>query len=489
MKERLITTIFVLSALLFVTYVGADVPGMISYQARLTDPAGNLPSDGTYSITFRIYPEESGGTPLWMETQEVNVKDGLFSVLLGKNSPIPSDVFSEPNRWLGVQIGDDPEMTPRHRIATVGYAFNADTVDGKHATDLGDSHSLDAADGDPTDAVYVDTEGNVGIGTTKPQERLDVNGNIHASGGIKSGNSIEIQGTGTNRNTIYYQDDNHGLPSDWNLWFRGGTEAAPGESYILFQNGLAVQDKGVAITMNESRNRNRLWISAYDDVYGNLIYTEDPKEKGGQGFGIAGGSHMAPFDRLVVNSDEMYLGYCLRPGDGANDSGGDGVGNLYVRGNVGIGTTEPKQKLTVTGVIESTSGGFKFPDGTIQSTAVSAGNNLTRKVYEGTIDVSQDGDIVVEDFGAKYHYKQVEIPEMEIDDFPMINVYVRLVKGDMYGTLPTNISWVQPIADDDLVGGDLLYTIDNGNVYLLYKYEEDEYESIFFSEYKIVIIK
>lgn len=42
-------------------------------------------------------------------------------------------------------------------------------------------------------------------------------------------------------------------------------------------------------------------------------------------------------------------------------------------GNVGIGTTNPSQKLTVAGVIESTSGGFKFPDGTVQTTAAAGG--------------------------------------------------------------------------------------------------------------------
>jgi hypothetical protein len=38
-------------------------------------------------------------------------------------------------------------------------------------------------------------------------------------------------------------------------------------------------------------------------------------------------------------------------------------------GNVGIGTTTPGQKLSVAGTIESTTGGFKFPDATTQTTA------------------------------------------------------------------------------------------------------------------------
>lgn len=42
----------------------------------------------------------------------------------------------------------------------------------------GDGHSLDAADGAPVDAVFVDNAGNVGIGTTNPIEKLDVFGAI-----------------------------------------------------------------------------------------------------------------------------------------------------------------------------------------------------------------------------------------------------------------------------------------------------------------------
>jgi hypothetical protein len=42
-------------------------------------------------------------------------------------------------------------------------------------------------------------------------------------------------------------------------------------------------------------------------------------------------------------------------------------------GNVGIGNTSPGQKLTVAGTVESTTGGFKFPDGTTQNTAAAGG--------------------------------------------------------------------------------------------------------------------
>ena len=48
-------------------------------------------------------------------------------------------------------------------------------------------------------------------------------------------------------------------------------------------------------------------------------------------------------------------------------------------GNVGIGTATPGERLTVAGIIESTTGGIKFPDGTIQVTSATSGTNNTMR--------------------------------------------------------------------------------------------------------------
>ena len=49
------------------------------------------------------------------------------------------------------------------------------------------------------------------------------------------------------------------------------------------------------------------------------------------------------------------------------------TGDVLIPGRIGIGVSAPTQKLTVSGIIESTGGGFKFPDGTTQTTAATAG--------------------------------------------------------------------------------------------------------------------
>lgn len=62
-------------------------------------------------------------------------------------------------------------------------------------------------------------------------------------------------------------------------------------------------------------------------------------------------------------------------------------------GNVGIGTTSPGQNLTVAGVIQTTSGGVMYPDGTTQTTAAGPNVHTIGESYGGGIvfHVTADG--------------------------------------------------------------------------------------------------
>ena len=85
----------------------------------------------------------------------------------------------------------------------------------------------------------------------------------------------------------------------------------------------------------------------------------------------------SPDGTAVLAYNTASTGYAI--GINANTSSPDGYagyftgGKNYFEGNVGIGTIFPGSPLTVDGMIESEAGGFKFPDGTIQTTAGGGG--------------------------------------------------------------------------------------------------------------------
>ncbi|MEK7275563.1 MAG: hypothetical protein AAB110_09935, partial [Candidatus Desantisbacteria bacterium] len=105
----------------------AAVPKLINYQGKLTDTVGRPVSDGNYNITFKLYTQPTGGTATWTEiNSNTPVSNGLFNVNLGSVTAFNLD-FSQ-GYYLGIQIGVDPEMTPRQRLTSVGYALRADVA-------------------------------------------------------------------------------------------------------------------------------------------------------------------------------------------------------------------------------------------------------------------------------------------------------------------------------------------------------------------------
>ena len=159
---------------LLVSGAVAGVPRMINYQGKITTPQGAL-IDTIVSITFTIYAGSEGiSDGEWVqEFDSVKVEKGIFSVLLGSNNPIPDSVFDGGVRYLGVKVGDDPEMTPRKTIASVAYAYRAGIADA------GSGGSCGWVD----DGTVVRLEANtdsIGIGTTTPSEKLHIGarGNI-----------------------------------------------------------------------------------------------------------------------------------------------------------------------------------------------------------------------------------------------------------------------------------------------------------------------
>jgi hypothetical protein len=104
-----------------------NVPMTINYQGRLADPDGT-PIDNTdpgLGMTFSLYTQETGGSPVWSESHTgVEVSGGLFSVRLGSVEPLTTDLLTG-DLWLGIKVGNDEEMSPREKLDAVPYAMQA----------------------------------------------------------------------------------------------------------------------------------------------------------------------------------------------------------------------------------------------------------------------------------------------------------------------------------------------------------------------------
>jgi hypothetical protein len=116
------------------------VPRLVKFSGLVKDASGNLLTN-TVGIMFSIYSEQTGGAPLWQETQNVQFSQGRYTVFLGESASagIPAELFASGQpRWLGVRAllpGEEEE--PRVLLASVPYALkavDADTLGGLPAS-------------------------------------------------------------------------------------------------------------------------------------------------------------------------------------------------------------------------------------------------------------------------------------------------------------------------------------------------------------------
>jgi hypothetical protein len=163
-----------------------------TYHGRLAE--GNGAANGNYDFQFRLYAVPIGGLPLGVPVSRNNaaVSNGLFTVSVD----FGAGAFSGADRWLEIAVrtngvGTFTVMLPRHPITSTPYAIRALSAGSVPAGAIssamlangavttaklarGAVSYLDAPDGSPTDAVVVNTNGLVGVGTSDPQAGLDI---------------------------------------------------------------------------------------------------------------------------------------------------------------------------------------------------------------------------------------------------------------------------------------------------------------------------
>ena len=113
MKNLLDKVLWVLFALTLWAspLAGQEIP--ISVQGVVRNTDGSVFPTGNYSMRFRIYTVATGGTAIWTEEQNgIRIEGGVYSVLIGKVTPLGSIPFNQ-TLYLGVSVDGGTELSPR----------------------------------------------------------------------------------------------------------------------------------------------------------------------------------------------------------------------------------------------------------------------------------------------------------------------------------------------------------------------------------------
>jgi hypothetical protein len=225
---RTILAATILIPTLALAQASTPAPRLLPYQGRLLRADGN-PETGTPQLTFRIYDAASGGAALWAEQQSVPLTNGFYAVFLGSVAPFTDALFDGSDRWLGVTVEDEAELSPRQQIASVAYAImatnalqaanavradsaaraeSAATADSAtsaaYATTAGRASTADTATTAATaasattaanaaHATHADTATNLSGGTVQATT-ITSSGHVSASGNVSAGGSMSAGG-------------------------------------------------------------------------------------------------------------------------------------------------------------------------------------------------------------------------------------------------------------------------------------------------------
>jgi len=232
---------------------------------------------------------------------------------------------------LNVDVG-----TTANKIVQLDGTAKLPAVDGSLLTNLpgGDGHSLDAADNDPVDAVYVDNDGKVGIGTPSPGAKLEVAGQVKITGGTPGADKVltsDAAGLAT-----WQTPSSGGDPS------YGSSAASPDDAVFVNDGGFVGIGTTTPSTALQVAPAGGGVVAEIGDVAGNTAYALRFSSVGGK-------AEIA----IKLNGDLEISRYGFGDSFLLDQSSGDIILQNHV-GKVGIRKAVPSTELDVNGTVTAT---------------------------------------------------------------------------------------------------------------------------------------
>ena len=174
----------------------------IAYQGVLRDAQGNVLSVRSQLITFRLYSQASGGTPLWARAIAVNLdNNGLFNVELndagtsveGATYETLADALKAARSgtlFVGLEVANSSgEISPRQKILMTPYSsWAADVTNASSDFTVAGKATLNSAE----------VTGNLAVnGDTTFRGDTTFNNDVTISGGLTVRSSGSFAGYGT----------------------------------------------------------------------------------------------------------------------------------------------------------------------------------------------------------------------------------------------------------------------------------------------------
>jgi hypothetical protein len=141
-----------------------------TYQGRLKN--GAVPAAGVHDFRFTLFNAASGGAQVGAPqcVDNLTVTEGLFNATIDFG---PQFATTEA-RFLQIEVRADTGLNCANPSGFVALGPRQPVNPAPAASHANAAFTLDAPDGSPANAVFVDNDGKVGIGTTTPAMPLDI---------------------------------------------------------------------------------------------------------------------------------------------------------------------------------------------------------------------------------------------------------------------------------------------------------------------------